>query len=89
MFARNFPKSAQSHVLGSKASRRFRAGLTGIATFSPVVAGAILVAGLPGAPYWLIPAEIASLYLSIGNAWVFAIEIPRRHHEKRKALTGE
>jgi len=88
-FTRNFPECDRSHVLGSKGPRRFRTMLTVIATFSPVVAGACLVAGWRGAPYWLIPAEIASLYLSIGNAWVFAVEIPRRDHERRKAHAGE
>ena len=49
--------------LGDGAELRFAAGV---------------VAGWHGALYWLIPAVIASVYLSIGYAWIFAIEIPRR-----------
>ncbi len=37
-----------------------------------------MIWGEPHALYLLIPSEIACLYLSIGNAWVFAVEIPRR-----------
>jgi hypothetical protein len=44
----------------------------------PVLAGIGLVLGDARALYLVIPSEIACLYLSIGNAWVFAVEIPRR-----------
>ncbi len=47
-------------------------------TLFPVLAGIGLLAGEPLSLYLLIPSEIAALYLSIGNAWVFAVEIPRR-----------
>jgi hypothetical protein len=83
-FARNFPEDEHSHVLGSRGPRMVRAVLTYAATLSPVIAGSSLVIGHGGALYWLIPTEIASLYLSIGNAWVFAIEIPRRVEVGRK-----
>jgi len=78
IFARNFPEDAQSHVLGGAGARTVRAVLTAIATLFPAIAGIGLIAGWSFALYFLIPAIIASIYLSIGYAWIFAVEIPRR-----------
>jgi hypothetical protein len=78
VFAQNFPEDEFSHVLGSTWPRRFRRALTIGGTLFPVVAGFSLIAGWPGGLYFLMPAQICCLYLSIGNAWVFAVEIPRR-----------
>jgi hypothetical protein len=86
LFAHNFAESEQSHVLGSKGPRAVRAVLTYIGTLMPVAAGVGLIAKMPIALYFLIPGEIACLYLSIGNAWVFAVEIPRRAAEKANRL---
>jgi hypothetical protein len=69
-------------VLGSRGPRTVRMILAWIATLFPVVTGVGLIAGRPSALYFLIPAEIACLYLSIGNAWVFAVEIPRRMQQR-------
>jgi hypothetical protein len=78
VFAYNFPESALSAVLGSRGPRMVRAVLGYGGTLLPVVAGIGLMLGEPRALYLLFPSEIAALYLSIGNAWVFAVEIPRR-----------
>ena len=78
IFAYHFPENEQSSVLGSKGPRRVRAILTYVGTLLPVVAGIGLILGDARALYLLIPSEIACLYLSFGNAWVFAVEIPRR-----------
>ncbi|HEY1630473.1 MAG TPA: hypothetical protein VGF56_04120 [Rhizomicrobium sp.] len=78
VFARNFPEDEQSHVLGGAGARAVRAVLTGIATLFPPVAGMGLMWGWPYALYFLIPTIVASIYLSIGYAWIFAVEIPRR-----------
>ncbi len=78
IFAYNFREDEQSHVLGSKGPRTVRKVLSYAGTLLPAVAGVGLIARMPWALYFLIPAEIACLYLSIGNAWVFAVEIPRR-----------
>jgi len=86
LFARSFPESETSQVLGSKGPRTVRAVLTYIGTLMPVAAGIGLIAGMSSAFYFLIPGEIACLYLSIGNAWVFAVEIPRRAAEREKIL---
>ncbi len=77
-FAYNFPEDENSTVLATRGPTAIRAILTGVATLAPVVAGAGLLLGWHGALYALIPAVIASVYLSIGYAWIFAIEIPRR-----------
>ncbi len=77
VFAYNFPEDPNA-VLGSTGPRTVRRMLAWIATVLPVAAGIGLLFDKPSALYALIPAEIASLYLSIGNAWVFAVEIPRR-----------
>jgi hypothetical protein len=78
VFAHNFPEDEYSHVLGSTWPRRVRRTLTLGGTLFPVAAGISLIAGWPGGLYFLMPAQICCLYLSIGNAWVFAVEIPRR-----------
>ncbi|MEI9991055.1 MAG: hypothetical protein WDM86_13545 [Rhizomicrobium sp.] len=77
VFVYHFPEDPNS-VLGSRGPRTVRMLLAWIATLAPVATGAGLIAGWPSSLYFLIPAEIACLYLSIGNAWVFAVEIPRR-----------
>jgi hypothetical protein len=78
VFTRNFPEDESSHVLGSIWSRRLRMFLALGGTLFPVLAGVGLIAGWSGSLYLLMPAQICCLYLSIGNAWVFAVEIPRR-----------
>jgi hypothetical protein len=78
IFAYNFPENALSSVLGSKGPRIVRAILGYGGTLLPVLAGAGLIWDEKLSLYLLIPGEIACLYLSIGNAWVFAVEIPRR-----------
>ena len=77
LFAANFPEHDNA-VLGNRGARTARATLAYIGTLFPVAAGIGLIAKWHPALYLLIPAEIACLYLSIGNAWVFAVEIPRR-----------
>ncbi len=78
IFSHNFPEDELSEVLGSKWPRRVRLVLTLGGTLFPVAAGACLVAGMPDGLYLLMPGQVCCLYLSIGNAWVFAVEIPRR-----------
>ena len=80
VFARNFPEDGTS-VLGGRGPRTVRLlfGLGG--TWFPVIAGIGLVAHRPEALYLLMPTAICCLYLSIGNAWVFAVEIPRRKQQ--------
>jgi hypothetical protein len=78
VFARNFPEDEKSTVLATRGPRIVRATLTAIATLFPAMAGVGLCLGWRGPLYWIIPAVIASVYLSIGYAWIFAIEIPRR-----------
>jgi len=77
IFAANFPEDG-STVLGGHGPRMVRLVLSLGGTFLPVAAGAALLAGKVWALYLLMPAAICCLYLSIGNAWVFAVEIPRR-----------
>jgi hypothetical protein len=77
IFVYNFPEDANA-VLGSRGPRFLRTALAWIGTLFPAAAGIGLILDKPSALYFLIPAEIACLYLSIGNAWVFAVEIPRR-----------
>jgi hypothetical protein len=77
-FANNFPEDSSSTVLGSIWPRRVRMLLSYAGTLLPVAAGGSLVAGWPGGLYLLLPTQICCLYLSFGNAWVFAVEIPRR-----------
>jgi hypothetical protein len=78
IFAYHFPEGPQSHVLGSFGARTVRAVLCYAGTLLPALAGAGLFLNYAGSLYLLVPSEIACLYLSIGNAWVFAVEIPRR-----------
>ena len=84
VFARNFPEDESSHVLGQRWQRRIRATFVLGGTLLPVIAGILLILGRPAGLYFLMPGQICCLYLSIGNAWVFAVEIPRRH-----ATSGE
>lgn len=83
IFVFNFPEDPNS-VLGSRGPRTVRMVLAWIATCFPALAGAGIIADRPSALYFLIPAQIACLYLSIGNAWVFAVEIPRRMQQGPK-----
>jgi hypothetical protein len=83
-FTRSFPEDDQSDVLGSKIPRMVRATLNVVSTLSPVAAGIALIAGWRGALYLVIPAVVACVYMSIGYAWVFAVEIPRRREERRR-----
>ncbi|HEY1614076.1 MAG TPA: hypothetical protein VGF97_10335 [Rhizomicrobium sp.] len=84
-FGHYFPEDENSFVLGSRAVRAVREFLLHVAMLLPVVAGIILLLGGREALYWLIPTEVISLYLSIGFAWVFAIEIPRRIELEKSA----
>jgi hypothetical protein len=79
LFAHNFPEDENSAILGSAGLRALRSTLTAIGTLFPAIAGGLLIAGWPDAIYLVIPAIAACIYLSIGNAWVFAVEIPRRN----------
>jgi hypothetical protein len=83
VFAANFPDDALS-VLGARGPRTVRSILATVGELGPVVTGIGLIAGWPMLLYVLIPAQIAALYLSIGNAWVFAVEIPRRMRAQPK-----
>lgn len=78
IFGHYFPEDEASRVLGSKGARVAREVLMHIAMLLPVASGLSLLFARAGALYWLIPGEVISLYLSIGFAWVFAVEIPRR-----------
>lgn len=92
VFAHNFPEDAFSHVLGSRWPRRIRAVFVFGGTLLPALAGALLIAGRPYGLFLLMPAQVCCLYLSIGNAWVFAVEIPRRQartaHEGKSSQTA-
>ncbi len=83
IFVYNFPEDANA-VLGSRGPRIVRTLLAWIGTLFPAVAGIGVALNEPAALYFLIPAQIACLYLSIGNAWVFAVEIPRRMQQGEK-----
>lgn len=85
-FVRNFPEDENSHVLGSKLPRRVRATLVFGGTLLPVATGIGLLLDWPYSLYLLMPAEVCCLYLSFGNAWVFAVEIPRRKEEEKLRL---
>lgn len=78
LFGHYFPDDGSSVVLGSKGARLVRGTLLHIATLLPAVSGVLLILHWHGALYCLVPAEVICLYLSFGNAWVFAVEIPRR-----------
>jgi hypothetical protein len=80
IFARNFPEDGTT-VLGSRGPRTVRLVLGTGGTLLPVAAGIGLIAQRPEALYLLMPTAICCLYLSIGNAWVFAVEIPRRKQQ--------
>jgi len=80
VFAHNFPEDGSS-VLGGRGPRTVRTILGQGGTWLPVLAGIGLVANRPESLYLLMPTAICCLYLSIGNAWVFAVEIPRRKQQ--------
>jgi len=86
VFARNFPEDEFSHVLGSRWPRRLRATLVFLGTLLPAVAGLLLIAVTANGLYLLMPAQVCCLYLSIGNAWVFAVEIPRREEQTKTTV---
>lgn len=81
-FRRNFPEDENSTVLASRFPRIVRFTLTNTGTLFPAAAGIGLFVGWRGALYLVIPAIAACIYLSIGYAWVFAVEIPRRNASK-------
>lgn len=78
VFSRNFPEDEKSAVLGGRTLRIVRFLLATLATLSPAFSGLLLIAGFPYALYFIVPSVLAASYLSIGYAWVFAVEIPRR-----------
>jgi hypothetical protein len=78
LFALQFPEDSNSSFMGGRKWRWGRLFVTSVATLSPVVAGILLVADFWFAMYFVVPAILASGYLSIAYAWVFAVEIPRR-----------
>jgi hypothetical protein len=80
-FIHYFPEDEQSDVLGSAGARVFRSFLNATSTLLPALAGTALILGWRGALYLLIPAVVACVYVSIGYAWVFAVEIPRRRRD--------
>jgi hypothetical protein len=82
IFTKNFPEDENSTVLGSRSLRTMRAVLTNAGTLLPVLSGVGLIAGWRGALYCVIPAIVTCIYLSIGYAWVFAVEIPRRKQQE-------
>jgi len=88
VFSHNFPEDEQSAVLGSKWPRRVRLVLTLGGTLFPVAAGISLMADMPDGLYLLMPGQVCCLYLSIGNACVFAVEIPRRKANPTVAPTA-
>src|SRR5512146_1645842 len=83
-FARSFPEDENSKVLSGTVPRVIRAVLIAVSTICPVIAGAGLLGGWANALYWLVPAAVAAVYLSIGYAWIFAVEIPRRVEQEKK-----
>ncbi|HTQ13832.1 MAG TPA: hypothetical protein VMH86_08145 [Rhizomicrobium sp.] len=83
-FARSFPEDERSQVLSGRGPRAVRFVLTSVATLFPALAGLGLCRGWPYALYLQIPAVLAAIYLSIGYAWVFAVEIPRRKEEESR-----
>jgi hypothetical protein len=80
LFARRFPEGSSSPIMGQRIWRWGRLLVTSVATLSPVMAGILLIAGVRLAMYFVVPAILASGYLSIAYAWVFTVEIPRRQH---------
>jgi hypothetical protein len=85
IFGHYFPEGEHSKVLGSRGARIVREILIHLATLLPAVAGILLIAGAAHVFGFLVPAEIISLYLSFGLAWVFAVEIPRRLELEKSA----
>lgn len=81
LFWRNFPENPNA-VLGGPIPKAVRYILAIVGTLFPALAGLALPAGWDGALYLLVPAVVAGLYLSIANAWVFAVEVPRRLQQK-------
>jgi len=55
-----------------------RAALSQCATVPFWVAGIALLAGLPGALYWLMPGFVFSFAAGIVGAWVLLVEVRRR-----------
>jgi len=82
LFARQFPEDGNSSFMGARIWRWGRLFVTSVATLSPAVAGVLLIAGYKFAMYFVVPAILASGYLSIAYAWVFTVEIPRRQDRR-------
>ncbi|MEI9885032.1 MAG: hypothetical protein WDN08_00815 [Rhizomicrobium sp.] len=65
---------------GTAVARRFvvRRALMAALSFLPfVVCGVLLVLAVPGAIFWIVPGVIASLLVTVLNAWVLLVEILR------------
>lgn len=84
LFWKHFPENPNA-VLGGPIPKAVRYTLAIIGTLFPALAGLCLLAGFSGALYFLAPSMVAALYLSIGNAWVFAVEVPRRLQNKKES----
>jgi hypothetical protein len=54
-----------------------RAVLASLSCLPFVICGVLLVAGAPGALYWMVPGVIVSLLATVLNAWVLLVEILR------------
>jgi len=78
VFSRRFPEGTDSPIMGQRIWRWGRLFVTSVATLSPALSGVLLIAGYKLAMYYVVPAILASGYLSIAYAWVFTVEIPRR-----------
>jgi modulator of FtsH protease len=57
--------------------RLARLAMVGISAPPFVVSGLLLCAGSPAALYWLVPGVVASLVMTLLNAWVILVEILR------------
>lgn len=82
VFTHYFPEDEKSYVMGSPGMQRLRVFFNIASTSLPALSGLALLLGIRGALYILIPAVVTCVYVSIGYAWAFAVEIPRRQKEK-------
>jgi hypothetical protein len=57
--------------------RLLRESLVSLITLPVVVAGVLETLGVPGALFWIVPPAIATILISILNAWVILVEIVR------------
>jgi hypothetical protein len=83
LFWKNFPENRNA-VLGGRGPKTVRYVLAIAGTLLPALSGLLLMLGWPGALNFLVPAVMSGLYLSIANAWVFAVEVPRRLSQPEK-----